>query len=412
MATVSVASLRALRPADAPVYLTGAAAVTSVVSIAACQTLMALAVLALIFTHAKFRLPPLWLPLSLLVLGTLISLADSGHIRSGLPQVKKFYVYLMLFLVVSALRNVRQVRGVASGWALAATLSAVWSLFQFARKYEDAPRAHQNFYASYVGRRITGFMSHWMTFSGEMMMTLLVIAAIVFFSMDRRWTGALIGAGALVSVALAASFTRGMWLGTAGGAVYLIWFWRRWLVLALPAVVGLLLLANPFEVRDRVVSAFRPHGEVDSNEHRVVTRLVGWEMIKAHPWLGVGPEQVGPQFNQYIPDNVGLPLPIGYYGHLHNIYVHYAAERGVPTMLVLMWVLGRALFDFLRALRRLPAAAEERWVLHAAVAVTIAVLIGGFYELNLGDSEVLSMFLAVAGCGYVAAEKGDEKCKA
>jgi putative inorganic carbon (HCO3(-)) transporter len=92
--------------------------------------------------------------------------------------------------------------------------------------------------------------------------------------------------------------------------------------------------------------------------------------------------------------------------------VHYAAERGVPTMLALMWMLGRALFDFVRALRRSPIGAEERWVLHGALAVTIAILTSGFFELNLGDSEVLSMFLAVIGCGYVAAAQGDQPCKA
>jgi hypothetical protein len=32
----------------------------------------------------------------------------------------------------------------------------------------------------------------------------------------------------------------------------------------------------------------------------------------------------------------------------------------------------------------------------------IAVLLGGYFEVNLGDSEVLGMFLAVVGCGYVA----------
>jgi putative inorganic carbon (hco3(-)) transporter len=41
-------------------------------------------------------------------------------------------------------------------------------------------------------------------------------------------------------------------------------------------------------------------------------------------------------------------------------------------------------------------------VLEGAIAVILAVMVSGFYELNLGDSEVLGMFLAVLGCGYVA----------
>ncbi len=86
-------------------------------------------------------------------------------------------------------------------------------------------------------------------------------------------------------------------------------------------------------------------------------------MIKAHPWLGVGPEQVGKVYKSYVPADV-KKLPTGYYQHLHNVYIHYAAERGVPTMLMLVWMLLRALYDFIRTLRRLPTDADTRWVLH------------------------------------------------
>jgi O-antigen ligase len=100
-----------------------------------------------------------------------------------------------------------------------------------------------------------------------------------------------------------------------------------------------------------------------------------------------------------------LPHPIPaewYYQHLHNIYYHFAAERGLPALAALLWFLGRALFDFISSLRRLPGDSEARWVLHGAIAVTIAVMVSGWGEVNLGDSEVLEMFLAVIACGYVA----------
>jgi O-antigen ligase len=129
------------------------------------------------------------------------------------------------------------------------------------------------------------------------------------------------------------------------------------------------------------------------------------EMIRAHPWFGLGPEGVKYQFDRYVPKDIPRPLPEGWYGHLHNIYLHYAAERGIPAMLILMWFLGRILYDFLRGLRRLaPGRSDARFVLQGAVAVVVAILIEGFFELNLGDSEVLTMFLVVVGCGYAALE--------
>ncbi len=90
-----------LQRTDIALYLVGAAAVTTLVSIRVFEILMAAAFVALIVTRRRWRLPPVWLPLSLFLLGTLISLFVSGHVREGLPQVRKFYVYLMLFLVTT-----------------------------------------------------------------------------------------------------------------------------------------------------------------------------------------------------------------------------------------------------------------------------------------------------------------------
>jgi O-antigen ligase len=191
-----------------------------------------------------------------------------------------------------------------------------------------------------------------------------------------------------------------MWLGAFCGALYLLWVWRRWAMLAAPCVLALLLLTNPFGFRERASSAFSPKGKRDSNDHREELRKIGLKMIAAHPLLGVGPEQVSRQTPNYLPADEPAPLPGEYYGHLENDYLQYAAERGVPTMLALMWMIGWALFDFLRTLWRLPDGAEERWVLHAAVAVTVAVLVSGFYSWNLNASSLLAMFLAVLGCGY------------
>ena len=132
-------------------------------------------------------------------------------------------------------------------------------------------------------------------------------------------------------------------------------------------------------------------------------------MIKAHPWLGVGPEQVWRQYQNYIRPDMPRPQASQYYGHLENDYVQYAAERGIPTMLALLWMIGWALFDFARALRRLPAEADERWVLHAAVAAIVSVLVSGFYSWNLNNSEVLAMFLVAMGCGYVAVWQAEAK---
>ena len=48
----------------------------------------------------------------------------------------------------------------------------------------------------------------------------------------------------------------------------------------LPIADRLLILANPFQLRDRVFISQPHHGDLDSNAHRTHC-LEGWEMIKA-----------------------------------------------------------------------------------------------------------------------------------
>ncbi len=384
-------------------WLTFGSAVAVIFSIAVCHILLALALAALLVSGERLRLPPVGWPLGLFVLGTLISLALSQDAAAGRPQIRKFFVFVILLVVYSTFREVGQARWLVLTWAGAGTLSALRSLFQFWQKLEESRQMGVDFYAHYIAERTTGFMSHWMTFGGQMMVVLLLLASFLLFARHSRRGLWLWLAAVVVALALVAGFTRSIWLATGAGLVYLAWGRNRWVVLAAPLVVALGIWIGPRSLRQRFTSIVRPKIEVDSNEHRVVTWRTGWRMIQAHPWFGLGPEMVKRRFDEFVPPDVPRPLPSGWYGHLHNIYLHYAAERGLPTLAALLWMLGKMLADFARALRRAPPGrGDAKFLLMGAIAVLLAILIEGFFELNLGDSEVLFMFLGVAACGYVA----------
>jgi putative inorganic carbon (HCO3(-)) transporter len=382
-------------------YLTCGALLSILFSIAVSQILLALALAALLLSSHPIRLPPIKLPLALFMAGTIISLLASGHIQQGMPQIRKFYVFFILLVVYSTFRELAEIRAIVLLWAAIATLSALRSVFQFWRVYQQSEELHRDFYDLYVGARITGFMSHWMTFGGEEMIVLLLLASFLFFSREPRWKSAAWICGAILAVSMVLGFTRSIFLlGFPAGLLYLLWFWKKWLVVAVPAIVLLALFLGPRALRERVTSVIQP-SEIDSNQHRSILRETGALMIRAHPWLGVGPEQIKYQFDQWVPADA-RPLPVGYYGHLHNIYLQYAAERGIPVLLAMLWLIAKAIWDFGRALRRKLAAPEARFILHGAIAVIIAILAEGFTEYNLGDSEVLTLFLAVLAFGYIA----------
>jgi putative inorganic carbon (hco3(-)) transporter len=384
-------------------WLTFASAVSILFGIAFSQSFQALAVVALLLSGEKLRLPPIKLLLGLFLLGTVIALALSGHPREGIPQIRKFYVFLELLVVYSCLRDMRQIRWVFLTWGGFASITALIGFVQFARKLQQARELHQNDYSYYVSERITGLMSHWNTFSAQEMFALTMLAAFLFFSPSARkrmWVW--IVCAALMAMAVLLAETRAVWIGMGIAALYLTWFWKCWMVAAAPVVIVIAFLVSPPVVKDRFTSLLHPKG-VDSNAFRLVTWRTGFEMIKAHPFFGLGPEGPKYHFDEWVPKDIPRPLPAGWYGHLHNIYLQYSAERGIPTMLILLSILLKMLYDFWRALRQLPPGrSDARFLLHGGIAVILATLAEGVFEYNLGDSEVLTMFLVVVACAYQA----------
>jgi O-antigen ligase len=387
-------------------HLTFLSAVSILFSIAVSQLSMGLALLTLFASRQRLRFPPLKLPLALFFAATVVALLLSPDPIRGLPQIRKFFVFSALLLVASTFESIAQIRALVLTWGGVATLSALRGLWQYSDRRHIALTENANTYGFFLDGRITGFESHWMTFGGLQMMVLLLLVSIVLFSDKRRDKVIAWCCLPFVWVCLVLGLTRSVFLlGVPAGVIFLIWSWRRSALAAIPIIAVLIFMIAPFHVRDRVASVIQPHGEVDSNSRRTVMRRTGWAMVKAHPWFGLGPEQIRPQFDRFVPADISRPLPRGWYGHLHNIYLQYAAERGIPALVFLLWMIERAAFDFLRALRRQPSSDENTFVLHGAIAVIIAVLAEGFFEHNLGDSEVLTLLLIVIACGYVAAQR-------
>jgi O-antigen ligase len=389
-------------------WLACGSAVAILISIGISQILLALALGVLLLSGLPLEWPRIVWPLALFWIWTFIALAASPDPGFGKAQSSKLFVYLVLLIVYSALRTVREVKGLVLAWIAVGTFTAGRGVVQFINDYLRARAANRDFYHAYVADRITGFMSHWMTFSGQELLVLLLAAAYVLYSPDvrKRWWFAW-PCVAVTGIALVMSNTRSVWIAAVVAGSYLLWCWRKWALAALPVALALGLAVAPAAVKTRVRSITNPEKETDSNQHRIICWRTGWNMIKAHPITGVGPDEINKAevFFAYLPADVQEPLPDGFYGHLHNIYIQYAAERGIPATLFLTAALLLALFDFRRALGRLPAGRSDvRFLLHGAIACIIGIMVAGIAEYNLNDTEVLTMFLALMCVGYRAVQ--------
>ncbi len=380
------------------------------VSIAASQILLGVGILLLLVCRRKLAFPRLWVPLLAFFAWTVLADMLSPDPWGGRAQIRKFFVFLFLPLLYGVFAGqFEKVYYIMAAWTAAASASGLWSLVQYVMKYQHARRTGENFYITYVGHRITGFESHWMTFGALQLSVLSLLLAQWFFSSRRMPLWAYTSV-AVFAVTILLGQTRSIWLATVPAVLYLVWFWRPKMTLLVPVLIAIAFLLGPSNARQRLKSLIEPSADVDSNLHRVVTFRTGVRMVEAHPWFGLGPEEIGRNFQAYVPPDVKR-LPVGYYGHLHNIYLQYAAERGLPGLLCLLWMVGLTLWDCLHAIWRIgPARSQQLFVLHGTVAVIIGVLVGGAFEYNLGDSEVLMMFVSVVALGYAAVRSVNAQC--
>ena len=167
-------------------WLAFASSVSIVIGIAPSQILLGAALAMLLASRTSLRLPPIKLPLGLFLLGTLIAVAFSGDPMAGFPQVKKIYVFSQLLVAYTLLRETKLARWLVLAWAGCGAASASFGLVQFGIKLYRIHQLHLPFYATYMERRITGFMSHWYTFSVEEMLVLMMLGSFLLFSPTAR----------------------------------------------------------------------------------------------------------------------------------------------------------------------------------------------------------------------------------
>lgn len=370
------------------------------VSIAAAHTLLTAGLALLVLRPRSVQGPRAAWPLAALLVWTLIATAASDVPSDALPQIKKFFVFAVLPLAYTAFRTTDQCRRCTEAWFAVVLLASAVGAGQFALAAIELPGGGE-FYSEYVDDRITGFHSHWMTFSQSSALVLVTLLCYVAFGRRREGSGIWQMAAGLIGCALVLSFTRSVWLAVLACVLYIVAIRRPRALLAVPLIVAAAYLVAPSPLRQRVRSI-----QPADNQARIVMWRTGLNMIRDRPLLGVGPERAGPLFAQYQPPDVEQ-LPPGFYGHLHNVYIHFAAERGIPAALIVLWLFGQVLWDLRQGLARLGTDRDDRrYLLHSGIAATLAIAILSCFDVSLGDSEVLAAYLALVAMAYRAIPRG------
>jgi O-antigen ligase len=252
-----------------------------------------------------------------------------------------------------------------------------------------------------VAQRVQGVLSHYMTYSGVIMLVACTAAArILFRREDRTWAVMIMPA---LVVALALTLSRNAWVGACAGIGTLLLLRDFRLVALLPVAAGLFIAIAPAQVTERLYSMFSVQdlvpgssstsvATVESNRDRLAMMRSGIRIIKDHPLTGVGPDmliQVYPHYRD--------PLAVRQLNpHLHNVPLQIAAERGLPALAIWLWFVVKLAADFLRGLRTSPHPSMAA----AGLACVVAMVAAGMFEYNFHDSEFLMLFLVLVTLPY------------
>lgn len=230
---------------------------------------------------------------------------------------------------------------------------------------------------------VYGTFGNYNHLAGYLEMVLLVSWG---YALTLRVKAARMGVLLAVFVMAAAhllSLSRGGWisLGVGGGVMLLQLGIRKSLRLKTAliglACAGLLLgaLVSRPVVQDRIRSLTHPEELADLNGRIRVWRGI-FGMIADYPLTGVGPGNFATVFTQYQPPGIAAR-----YFMAHNDYLHFAAEVGLPGLvLILVW----GVVVVRTARTRLRLAGGRWWPLRAgALSGMAALAVHSLVDFNL-----------------------------
>jgi len=362
------------------------------ISIAAANILGSMALVCWIAQLVQDRtlpsVPRFFWPLLAYAGATLVSSAFSQDVRESFIDDKQ----LLLFIIVPAVYQIA--RGDRAALVVdvivsVGAASAAYGIVQYGLLHYDN-----------LGRRPEGAMSHYMTYSGLLMLVICAAAArLIFGRRGRTWPALIMPA---LVVALALTLGRSAWIGASVAVALLLALKDVKLTVLLPVFIALLFALGPGTVTKRVMSIFDV--QEPTNQDRLAMIEIGARIVHDHPLTGVGPNMVPRVYAQYRPDYaINKVNP-----HLHNVPIQIAAERGLPALAIWLWFVGAVFVAQWRLFRTRQSVVTAA----AGLAAVAGMLAAGLFEYNFGDSEFLMLFLVLITLPFASARGNDEPAAA
>ncbi len=348
----------------------------SMISITLIQIALSFAFFCWLILHIKQKrwpqFPAFFWPLIVYSVLSLISSVRSVNPKISLIDSRELLLFLVVPITFTAIDSKKGLQKANYALLISACISGLYSLYIY-------------FFLANPGERINGFMGHWMTQAGLLLLFCSYALSLFFLSKEKQrflWAiGCALGASALVL-----TLTRSSWIGLAAAAIVVLTFYKPKTLILIPIVIALFFLLSPQHIKNRALSIFSKRHY--SNAQRIEYFNAGIKIIKENPIFGTGPCTVDMVFQN---PKYGLSDQAKRNVHLHSNIIQIGAERGIPALLAWLAFVGSAFLSLFRLLRKKDPLLRPLSV--GALAALVGLFVAGFFEYNFGDSEITVLFL-------------------
>jgi O-antigen ligase len=248
--------------------------------------------------------------------------------------------------------------------------------------------------------RAQGTMAHYMVYAEILLQFALLTWGLAVASQrhNPRMCFLLVLATVAITGALALTKTRSA-LGAVlvvAMVVVLMAAGRRFRLTALAAFAVLAILGTIW------IHHSRGFAWIDMRDPGTQYRVSAWkdglQLVRQHPWFGVGMESIRTHWQQW---HMQTFATFHVQQHFHSTWIQLAAERGLLATAAWTWFVVGYLAYLLRLARR---ARKQDWFAYGIVLGTLAAMLGFLVEsvvqYNLGEEQAVVTLWFLAGMSF------------
>ncbi len=345
------------------------------ISVSFSHIFLSLSILSLIYfslkNKTKIKIHKIFIILSVFAVFEIISTVFSVDIKTSMDDLKEILLFLIVPLTFNLPRKKEDFKVLNYTLSFAIFLSAILSFLEYS--------------GIIMGReRASGFLSHYMTQSGILMLFSILSLSMSFYEKGRKkflWLFLF-----LLSISsLILTLTRSAWIGIIFGLIFIIILYKPKLLIFFLILGILIAFISPESVKKRFISTFDPKDE--TVKERIYMAKAGLKIISKYPIFGTGLDTAKIVYKKFKPPEAVRDAP-----HLHSNILQIGAELGIPALAIWLLFIIISLLDNFKVWKSSTDNFTKFSGL-AGVGVIISLFIAGLFEFNFGDSEVKMLFL-------------------